>query len=222
MSKKAIQIISLLLSIVGLVYLVLSHYGILRYVKLHMTSTEYYLDSYTKLPKGSKDRVVICFAADTEDLGKLKPFINSILDQTVRIDDIGLTIPYKNMEKIPKGLKKILSAYGYSKDYDNAGNLINSILREPEANTKIIIVEPNMVYGQDFIETMIEESEKNPDKIIYANKSKHPRWGLLIKPKFFTNKIAEYEKGKGCCPWLEECANAGSEIVNYSLTYKRL
>lgn len=222
MSKKAIQIISLVLSILGLIYLVLSYYGIIRYIKLHVTSPETYIENYTKLPKESKDRVTVCFTANASQIDKLKPFINSILDQTVRVDDIALTIPYKDTGKVPESLKKVLSTYGYSKDYDNAGNLICSILREPEANTKIIIVEPNMVYGQDFIESMLEESEKHPDKIIYADNSKLPKWGILIQPKFFNDKISDYEKGKGCCPWLEECSQVGSQNINYFPTYKSL
>jgi hypothetical protein len=221
MSKKAIQIISLVLSIAALIYLVLAYYGIIRYIKLHATPTESYIGNYTKLPKESKDRVTICFAANVEELGKLNPFINSILDQTVRVDDIGLTIPYKDMEKVPENLKKVLSMYGYSKDYEDAGNLICSVLREPEANTKIIVVEPDMVYGQDFVESMIEASEKSPDKIIYADKSKQPKWGILLKPKFFDDKISDYEKGKGCCPWLEECCQVGNETIDYSPTYKK-
>lgn len=220
MSKKAIQIISLVLSVLALIYLVMAHYGMLRYIKLHVTPTETYVSDYMKLPKASKDRVTICFSASVTELSKMKPFINSILDQTIRVDDIGLTIPYKDINKVPKNLKKVLSLYGYTKDYDNAGNLVCSVLREPEANTKIIVVEPNMIYGQDFVESMVEESEKNPDKIIYADKSKLPKWGILLKPKFFDDKISNYEKGQGCCPWLEKCCQAESDIIDYSPIYK--
>jgi hypothetical protein len=220
MSKKILQIISLVLSIIGLIYLILAYYGIIRYINLHLSPTETYIDNYIKLPKTSKDRIVICFTANPDELEKLKPFINSILDQTVRIDDIALTIPYKNMGKVPTNLKKIISEYGYSKDYDNAGNLICSVLREPESNTKIIIVDPSMVYGKDFVETIIEESAKSPNKIIYADKSKALKWGILLQPKFFNDKISNYEKGKGCCPWLEECSQAESNIIDYSPTYK--
>lgn len=222
MSKKAIQIISLVLSVLGLVFLILSYYGFIRYFKLHITPVENYINNYTEKQKASKDRVTVCFTANENELNKLKPFINSILDQTVKVDDIALTIPYKDTNKIPQNLKKVLSTYGYNKDYDNAGNLVCSVLREPEANTKIIIVEPNMIYGEDFIETMVAESEKNEDKIIYANKNKSPMWGILLKPKFFDDKISDYEKGKGCCPWLEQCSKAEDKIINYSMTYKSL
>lgn len=222
MSKRLFQIISLIFSILYLIYLFLSYNGITRYLTLHVNSTESYIKNYPNLQKADKDRVVVCFSADLNSLQNIKPFLNSILDQTVRVDDIALTIPSKDINKIPENLKKVLSIYGYNKDYENAGNLISSVLREPEATTKIIIVEPYMVYGEDFIETMIKESSKHKDKIIYAHPSKSPKWGILLKPSFFDDSICHYEKGTGCCNWLEKCADAKSEICPYSQTYKSM
>lgn len=219
MSKKVIQIISLILSVIGLIYLILSYYGIIRYFKLHFISTDIYTENFKNLPKASKNRVTVCFSADDKQLKNIKPFINSILDQTVRVDDIALTIPYRDMDKIPKNLKDIISPYGYSKDYDNAGNFICSILRETEAETKIIIVEPDKVYGEDFIENLVEESEKNPNKILYVGKEKV---GILLKPKFFNDKISDYEKGKGCCTWIKDCSNAEEKIIEYSPIFKSI
>jgi hypothetical protein len=222
MSKRLFQIISLIFSILYLIYLFLSYNGITRYIALHVNSTESYINDYPKLEKADKDRVVVCFTANEAQLSKLKPFINSILDQTVRVDDIALTIPNKDLEKVPENLKKVLSVYGYSKDYENAGNLISSVLREPEATTKIIIVEPYMIYGQDFIEKIIQESNKHKNKIIYAHPSKLPKWGILIKPAFFDDNICHYEKGKGLCEWLSKCADAECKITTYSETYKNM
>lgn len=222
MSKRLFQIISLIFSILYLIYLFLSYNGITRYITLHVNSTESYIKNYPELQKANKDRVVVCFSADENSLKNLSPFLNSILDQTVRVDDIALTIQNKDLDKVPENLKKVLSIYGYSKDYENAGNLINSVLREPESTTKIIIVEPYMIYGEDFIEKMITESDKHTDKIIYAHPSKLPKWGILIKPSFFNDNICHYEKGTGCCNWLSKCTDAKSEILPYSQTYKKL
>lgn len=220
MSKKIFQIVSLVLSVLGLVYMILVRYGIIRYVKLHFSSTEGYIDNFKTLPKADKSRVVITFSADTSQMKKLKPFINSILDQTVRVDDIALNIPYKDVKSIPENLKKILSVHGYSKDYDDAGNLVCSVLTEPEANTKIIVVEPNMVYGEDFVEEMVRKSNENNNKIVYGGKDKNPKWGMLIQPDFFDDKISEYEKGTGCCNWLNKCCSVEGVHANYSNTYK--
>lgn len=217
MSKKTFQIISLILSILALLYLILSYYEIPRYVKLHYTPTEKFLNNYKKI-KGSKDKVVVCFSANDKQLGKLKPFINSLLDQSELVNDIGITIPYSDIGKIPKDVIKALSVYGYNKDYDDAETLICSVLREPEANTKIIIVDPSMIYGTSFIEEMVTASDENPDKIIYAKKNK--KYGTLIKPKFFDDKVSDYVKGKGCCKWISECCKADDVIIDYSPIYK--
>lgn len=220
MNKRLFQIISLIFSILYLLYLFLSYNGITRYISLHVNSVESYINDYPKLEKADKDRVVVCFTANEHEISKLKPFVNSILDQNVKVDDIALTIPYKDIEKVPENLKKVLSIYGYTKNYETAGNLISSVLREPEATTKIIIVEPSMIYGEDFIQKIVEESNNNKDKIIYANPSKEQKWGILLKPSFFDEKICNYEQGKGFCNWLNECTNVSCKILDYSQTYK--
>lgn len=212
MNKKIILIFSLIFSIISLIYLFLVQYGVDRYVFLHHFSTESYLEKYPQLDKADKDRVVICFSASEKELKKLKPFVNSLLDQTVRVNEIVLNIPYKDMDKVPSEYKKVLSVRGYSKDYENASNAVCSVLCEPEAKTKIIIVEPGIIYGKDFVQTMVEQSNKNPNKIIYGGKNKKE---MLIKPEFFTDKISEYEKGSKCCDWIEKCCGLDSIFVNY-------
>jgi hypothetical protein len=125
--------------------------------------------------------------------------------------------------EVPNNLKKILTTHHYEKDYDDAVDLIYSVLREPESNTKIILVEPNMIYGKDFIESMIEDSDKNPEKIIYADKSKNKKYGILLKPKFFDEKITDYVKGKGYCAWLKQCSLCdGDNCIDYSPTYRKM
>jgi hypothetical protein len=221
MSKKTFQILSLLLSVLSLLYLILNYFGLIRYVILHRSKTEDYISRYPSLPKADKNRVVVCFTiSDIKEFDTIKPFINSILDQTVKVDDIAVTLSYKDIDKIPQQYKKIISGYGYNQDYDNAGNLIFSILREPESDTKIIMVDPHVVYGEDFIETILQSSEKNNDKIIYADKNKNIKYGVLIKPTFFDEKICQYEKGKGCLNWLTDCCNTDSMSINYITNYK--
>jgi hypothetical protein len=222
MNKKIFQILSLISAILGLIFLILQRYGYTRFLGMHLYSTEHYISNYKNLEKMGKDRVIVSFTVNEDEMYNLKPFINSILDQTVRVDDIAVTIPYKNAKKIPKNLKNVLSIHGCDKDYDDAGNLICSVLREPEANTKIIMVEPYMIYGEDFIETMINESDKNPDSIIYGDPSKDKKYGILIKPIFFTDKISKYQKGKGCDAWLKECANAKDVVIDYKPIFTKL
>lgn len=221
MKKKTTITISLILTIISMIYMFLVYYGILRYVIVHFRDARYYSEGYTKLDKADEnERVVVSFTATEDRLEKLNPFINSLLDQTVRVDEIAMSIPYKHMGKVPKHLKKLISVYGYTKNYDDTGNLIPVILREGEALTKIIIVQDDMIYGKDFLEDMISVSEKNPKKIVYGKSSKDPKWGVLIKPQFFDTKVADYIDGTGCGKWLGKCSKVEGVSANYSETYR--
>jgi hypothetical protein len=214
--KRAFQIFSLILSIIGVLYLVLSYHGYVRYLSLHMYDTETYIKNYPGLEK-TKGRVVVAFNATEDNINRIKPSVNSILDQGVRVSDIGLTLPYKLYGNIKGSLKKVLSLYGYNKDYKDSQNFVCSVLREPEGETKIILLEPDIIYGEDFIETIVEKSEKNPDKIIYCNHA------ILVKPKFFDDKVSCPETELTCKDWIKKCAkNSGVEILEYSGNRKRI
>lgn len=204
MHKKTLVIISLVISIVSLIYMFLVYYGVIRYYLLHHRSTEHYFNKYGKIPP-SKDRVVVSFTATPEQLKNLKPFINSILDQTVRVNDIALTVPYKDINKVPDEFKHLLSIYGIKNNYNHANDIIPVILREPDSNTKIIVVNPTMVYGNDFIADMIDESKTGQDTIIYGRIGTN-KYGILIKPAFFTDKITECKNTDQNCTWINKFA----------------
>jgi hypothetical protein len=210
MERKTFLFTSLMASIVTLIYLFLVHYGVFRYISLHRNSTELYVKEYAKLPQGDTNRVVVVFPLDIKNMEKLRPFINSILDQTVRVDDIIASLPYSDIASIPADLRKLLTVRGYSKDYDDAGTLINSVLSEPEENTKIILVEPYRVYPQDFIQAIIEKSSDNPRKVVKTKCGKC----TLVKPAFFDEKLSEYKKGSGCEVWLKTCCSAGEILAD--------
>lgn len=213
--KRNVLIFSLIISILSLIFLCVSYFGILRYGQLYLHSTEYYTNKYVSLPKADKNRVVVAFTASDKELANLKPFLNSILDQSVRVDDIALTIPYSRMKNVDSKLKKVLSVYGFSKDYGNASNLICTVLREPDANTKIIIVDPNVIYGKDFVESLVIKSNENPTKIVFS-KDKNEKAGFLVKSAFFDEKIANYEKGFDCNSWLKKCCDNKDCSIGYS------
>ncbi len=155
MKKKTMLIISLVLSILSLLYFIAEYYGGTRYIKLDRNDTDSYLANYKTIEKASKGRVVVCFSCTLERLVYIDQFLNSILDQTVRVDEIMLVIDYSEINYIPEKYKKIVSVHGLKKNYDNNSNLICSILTEPDADTKIFLVSPDIIYPLDFIETMV-------------------------------------------------------------------
>lgn len=218
--KKIFWIISLILSILGLVLLIDTRYELSRYHYLHRDPIEYYTKLYPTLAKADKNRVIVAFSASSEEIKNMKPFVSSILDQAVKVDDIVLITPYKNVGTIPLEYKTVLSINGYSRDYDDADSLICSVLREPDQKTKIILVSPTMVYGRYFINSMVDAANQNPDKVIYGTSDKDIAHGVLIRPAFFTNDVSNYQKGIGCCPWLKKCCSAQDFTIDFSPIYK--
>lgn len=197
MSKKLLQILSLIASILVLIYLILEYKGVIRRMKLNLYSTEYYTKKYPSLDKADTDKVIVAFESPPNWSG-IKPFIHSILDQTVRVDELAVIIPQKNIAQIPPEIKPILNVIGYSKNYSSPG-VICSVLKEPEANTKIILVNPKIVYSHEFVQDILDKSKGNADKIILAGGSISD--GMLIKPKFFTEQLGETE----CKKWTDCC-----------------
>lgn len=219
--KKSTIIISLVLSVITLLYIILDYCGYIRYIKLHLFSTEHYLKNYKNLEKADKNRVIVSFSLPLV-VGSLKPFINSLLDQSVRVDDIIINIKDSGsidtsfLKTLETDYKKVLTINKYKKDYDDASNLICSVLREPETNTKIILVDPGIVYGKDFIQDLVDKSIKEPDKIIYGNSGKKLKDGILVKPGFFDNKISDYSKGSGCYKWIANCSSKECDFAGYN------
>jgi len=176
------------------------------------------IKNYSKLEETGCDRVVISFTTTPERLSKIKPMILSLLDQTLKVDEIALSIPYGKYE-IPEYLKDVVTIYYYSIDYGTAGNLVPCVLREREGDTKIILVADNVIYGKDFIERIIEESENSPRKCVSINDLSCKN-GILITPDFFDQSFSSNNDCKNCIQWLRTKLTTGIINVKYSENYK--
>lgn len=184
-TKRTLVIISLIISILTLIWLIIAHYDLHRKFMLKNMGYEYFLKKYRNLPK-SESRIVLVFSLDESDLKKpekTKTFINSILDQTLRVDEISLNIDSKLRSKLPKELEKILSIYPQSKKYEKSvRGIIPAVLTEINGNTKILVVEPCGILEKDFVETF----SQNIDKKIVLKK------GFIgLKPEFFDDNIRD-------------------------------
>jgi hypothetical protein len=136
------------------------------------------VENYKNLPKVDDKKVVISLTLTPEELEKNTKMLNSILDQTVKVDQILLNIPPTDKEyKIPDIYKKTTTINKLGKKYDD--NILPTLLREVDSDSKIIYLDSNYIFGKDFIQTMLEESNKNNDCIL---KNKNV---ILLKPEFF-------------------------------------
>jgi len=185
--NKITIIIFLLSILLTLIY----YFGLIRYLMLYVNPLEKYINNYKNLDKSSSGKVIISLTTTPCKIDKMEMMIKSILDQTVRVDQIVLNIPelYKGEKyNIPEEYKNILNIFTSGRDYGIAGTkLIPTLLREPDADTIIILLNDDIIYGEDFIETLIHDSESNKEKCIYSSNS------ILVKPKFFDEKILNRE-----------------------------
>lgn len=210
------MIIYIIISVVSLVFILFEYFGLTRCLKLKVSSCESYAKTYVKLPRvGTKNKVIVSLYTKHNDLNKIKDTVNSILDQTVRPDQIIISIPDSTSIKIPEFITKnhIILVHKLSKDYGKSSSFISPLLREKNGNTDIIIIDDNQIYGPDFIESLVEASEKYPNDIIYIggyNARKYienggkidedadiielPK-GVLIKPIFFDENILNIDDG---------------------------
>lgn len=219
MSKRNIIITLLVLStILSLTATFFSYFGITRYFSCHINSCENYIQNYSKLPKASEGRVVISFSADPTKLNKLKPFINSIIDQTVKVDLIAMIIPdddrYVNYV-IPDYIKNVAVVFHTGREYGKGTKIIPMLLREKEFDTTIITLNENIVYGQDFIYSLLEESKKYPDSVLTDKKGTF----MLFKPEHFGYDVINRENDNLDNDWFLEKASK-SKIFKYRENYK--
>lgn len=181
MNKKTTAIITVIFTVISLVWILLTYFGIVRYFTIYYKSTESYIKKYQKLDKADNNKVVINISINNGNPQNLIKVVKSLLDQTVRVDEISITLPYKSKYVIPMELKDVIKKYNISKEYKKSDNIIPILLREGEKHTKIIMLEDDTIYGVDFVEEVVNKSNGNPDTAI-TNKNKL----ILFNPNCFS------------------------------------
>lgn len=216
MKKRTVIIITVISTILSLVMILLSYFGITRYITLKISSTESYMSNYNKIPKNKKN-TIIAISTTPDRIKKIKPVINSILDQTIGVNSIFLIIPQKDIDnnyKLPDNLKHSVVLFPSGKNYGEGccNSIIPMLLHEKECDSIIISLLDNIVYGKDFIETILTKLDENPKKTIVDNKNR----SMLIKPENYDCSIIDRDNNKYTDDWFLK----NSIVVNYTENYK--
>jgi hypothetical protein len=179
--KKTVIWISLIISFIMMIISIFSYFEIIRYYKVRYSSVESYINSYSNLSKASNNRVVLSFSI-TDDLDKYKGFLNSILDQTVKVDsiDINISEKYRSMNLVNPKYRKIVTLNYISADYGKFNGLLPTLERETDKDTIIIWVKPEYIYPSDMIQNMIEHMNK--DDKMYTIKKNNRIVAIAVKP----------------------------------------
>ena len=218
MSKTALYILSIVSAILSIIYSVLTYYGVTRFLRLKYgdKSLQKHLENYKNIPKFSDNRVVVAFTTTPKRIHRIIPMIKSLLDQTARVDQILMVIPYKyqgQKYEIPEELKKVVTVVPLGCKYKNNSALVGALLREKDANTVVIALRDDIIYGADFIEQMTENIENNDGKISVLQKDNGTkilgvRCGAL-SPDAITDEEPNYDD-----LWFEN-KTAGKQEVHY-------
>ena len=192
MKKNTIFCITIISTIFSILFIILSYYDILRYISLCYTnSCEKFIKNYSNLPKASENyKVIISFTTTPERINKIKPMINSLLNQSVKVDSILLITQYNKKYIIPEYLKDIVIIIPAGKNYGEATKLIPCLLKEKESDTIIISIKDNYIYGEDFIETMVDNVNDNFKIPLTDIKNTC----IVIKPNYYDYNIVNYNE----------------------------
>ena len=225
MKKKKIIIISIISAIFSVVYLLLNYFGLIRYINIYLYSTESYQKNYKNLDKIGKYKTIISLTTTPKQMSKLSHVIKSLLDQTVRVDLISINVPNGDQYNLPIDLVKSVLLSRCDEDKGLLNCLLPSILKENESTTRIITLGAGTIYGKDFIETLMDESEKHQDKIIYSNTNDNIDLtkGVVFYTNFFNIDFLDIpHKTDGNKLINDYFRNFPKKRINYSENYKSL
>jgi len=190
-------IVVLILIIIWVITIKVMQLG--RYWRMKDTSNLYHLSlKYPSLPRASEHRVVISFTTIPDRIKYLGPTLASIFDQTVKVDEICLNVPFISRKglkyKIPKWLQQLkgVTIYRVEKDEGPGTKLLPTLRRERDRtvertehghgfsmfhDTRIIAIDDDNIYHPDTICHLVDTFE---DNISRGRISAMSNYGLIL------------------------------------------
>tara|TARA_Y100000389_G_scaffold197324_1_gene231725 strand:- start:379 stop:927 length:549 start_codon:yes stop_codon:yes gene_type:complete len=179
------------------------------------SSSDKLTENYSKLEYHEpKHKVIVSLYAKQDDIDRIRPVINSILDQTIKVDQIALIMENKE-NKLPEYLTKIVNVFPTGREYGKGNCIVPLLLKEKECDTIIIGLDNDVVYGKDFLEILLDESDKNQDCVIMDNN----KYAILLKPEHYGCEILERDREKYDEKWFLDNTKK-HKILNYSENFK--
>jgi hypothetical protein len=163
------------ITLLSLLYIIISYFNIVRYFRLNFVDCKYFVADYKLLDRAIPERCIISLIHSS---GVITPTINSLLDQTLSVDEIDV---YSPVELKECDLKQYVNIY-YS-------NIIHVLQKETDENTTIIFLNTNTIYSQDAIEDLINYTKQYPNKVIYVGDEFNILNGVVLKPKYINKNI---------------------------------
>lgn len=205
----------------------MSYKGIIRYSELYIKSPKKYQNDYKKLEYFDKNkRVVVSLAPSLKDLKNIQPVVKSLLNQTVKVNLISITMPYGDKYKIPDSIKDSVAVYRTNTDYGDLNAIIPIAIKEGEANTQLIVLGADKIYGENFIEEILQKSKENPDNIIYCNNKENKlciKQGILFPINIFSEDFFNFTQNIDIDQWIYNfLSDKIKHKMLYNFNYKKI
>ena len=144
-----------------------------------------------------------------------------------KVDLITIVVPYGKDYDPPDDIKDCVTLFRTGKNYGDLNSLIPTIMREGDADTIIITVGDDTIYGIDFIEKLLNDKFKSSsDKNIIYNNSQEfidiKKGAVFISDIFnddFTNPPKDCDANKWVNNYLK---NTPKERINYRENHKKM
>lgn len=133
---------------------------------LETTDTHEYIKKYPNLPNAS-DEIKVIISFSLHDVDDFKSFLNSILDQTKRVDEIIAIVPSENTV-IPDYAKSVVIPLVSKKSCGFGTKIIHTLLYERDADTIIIGLDSKKIYSHDYIETITNKLLQNKSLSLFS------------------------------------------------------
>ena len=207
----------IIISIISILFSLFIFFEIFRYIQLHFSKSDKYIEQYKNLDPASKDKkVIISLGGNDKDIKNFQPVLNSLLDQTVRVNNIYINLYQENDDMNTDDLSKVANIFKCGTDYKNSCKFIPTALREDKNDTIIILLDKDVIYGKTFIENLVDEYDKNKKSII----SNH---GMLITADMIDyNKMNNRNKKDLDDEWIKECIKDDKKYMSFFKNYKKL
>jgi hypothetical protein len=199
MKKKTILILTIISSIISIIYILYCYFGFDRYLECHYRDSKKFIENYKNVNKINNKNIVVSFTTTKDRINNIKPMINSLLDQTIKVDRIYLVNYLFDDNDIPKYLDDIVNKIPCKVDYGYGTSIIPILLKEKDKNTIIINVKDNIVYSKDFLENVVDEI-KSGEVLSDDN-------FLAFKPLNFSSDIIDRSKNKYTKKWFTTKCN---------------
>lgn len=154
--KTQFYYVIIVLSILSIIYPVLVYFGFLRLLMLRMKDVNSYQRQYLSLSKADENNKVVIFICVANDGDASHLTLKSLLDQSVRVDEINFLCQANVNKKVPEDLKYV-SYFCMRGNDESLPSLIKEAKKRPrEKNCRILLVENGRIYGKDFVEKMVD------------------------------------------------------------------